>query len=66
MLNLILRTILFFLIAQTLFRVVRAVSGARGRETFPPTPPPGSRPGEIDPRDIVEATYREVEDDRRR
>lgn len=61
MLTLILRAILLFLIAHTVLRLVRTLR-APDRDQLSRTPAPGLRPPEIDPSDIIDATYREVED----
>lgn len=62
MLIAILRVVLLFLIAHTVLRLVR-MTGVRGRAPHPPLPPQSRRAAaEIDPRDVIDATYREVED----
>jgi hypothetical protein len=63
MLTLVLRAILLFLIAHTVLRLVRTLR-APGRDRLPRTPAPGGKRPEIDPGDIIDATYREVEDRR--
>jgi hypothetical protein len=61
MLSIILRAILFFLLARIILGLVRGVRGTR-RDAPKATPPPAPRPPEIDPGDIIDATYRPVRD----
>jgi hypothetical protein len=61
MLSIILRAILFFLLAHTVLALVRGVRGTR-RNPPKATPPPAPPPPEIDPGDIIDATYRPVHD----
>lgn len=58
----ILRVILYFLLAHTLLRLVRGVREASRSRPRSAPPPRGPRPPEIDPGDIVDVTYRPVDD----
>lgn len=63
MLSIILRAILMFLVANMVVRLVRGLfAGGRGSLPSAP-PPPGPAPPEIDPRDVIDANYREVKND---
>jgi hypothetical protein len=64
LIRLVLQAILFYLIARTILRVVRALRapGSPAPRTPPRPAPPAPRQLDIDPKDVIDATYRDVDE----